>query len=304
MDYTKRPLEYYQIIQQLKSRGLLFHDEVAAEDELKIISYFRIANYLRTFEVPNSNHVFLPNSYFEDAICIYYFDKELRALIFTAIQSIEIALRSKIIHHVGLKHGAFWFADVNLSINRAAFQDNFTQIKKEIKRSKEDFIQEHFAKYDNPDVPPVWKTLEVTSFGILSKLLYNLNDIKVKKKIAREFNLPQHLCLESWIRSIVVLRNCLAHHARVWNRRFSQMPSMSYNLRGNWIDTTHVRSAKLYPLLSCLVYLQDNIHPNNDFKTRLKQLFAQNPNINLHAMGFPANWQEQPLWCTLPLAKV
>ena len=99
MNYTKQPLDYSQIIQQLKSRGLLFHDDAAAENELKIVSYFRIANYLYTFEVPNS--------YFEDALRIYYFDKDLRALIFTAIQSIEIALRSKVIHHVSLKHGAF-----------------------------------------------------------------------------------------------------------------------------------------------------------------------------------------------------
>ena len=274
----------------------MFHDDAAAENELKIVSYFRIANYLYTFEVPNSNHTFLPNSYFEDALRIYYFDKDLRALIFTAIQSIEIALRSKVIHHVSLKHGAFWFADETLCINRTTFQDNLTQIRKEIKRSKEDFIQNHFEKYDTPDVPPVWKTLEVTSFGILSKLLYNLNDVNIKKKIAREFNLPQHVCLESWIKSIVVLRNCLAHHARVWNRRFSQKPSLSYSLRGNWIDTTNVRPAKLYALLSCLAYLQDNIHPNNDFKIRLKHLLAQYPNINTHAMGFPTNWQNEPLW--------
>ena len=78
MNYTKQPLDYSQIIQQLKSRGLLFHDDAAAENELKIVSYFRIANYLYTFEVPNSNHTFLPNSYFEDALRIYYFDKDLR----------------------------------------------------------------------------------------------------------------------------------------------------------------------------------------------------------------------------------
>ena len=296
MDYTKQPLEYAQIPQQLKSRGLLFHDEQAAENELKIVSYFRLANYLRTFEKPHGNHQFLPNSYFEDAVCIYYFDKDLRALIFTAIQSIEIALRSKVIHYVALKHGAFWFANESLCVSKSAYHDNLEQIKKEIKRSKEDFIQEHFAKYDNPDVPPVWKALEVTSFGVLSKLICNLNDVKVKKRIAHEFNLPQHLCLESWIRSVVVLRNCLAHHARVWNRRFSQMPSMSYKMRGKWVDVSHVRSAKLYSLLCCLAYLQDNIHPDNDFKDRLKQLLSRYPNVNLHAMGFPSNWKEQPLW--------
>ena len=37
-------------------------------------------------------HVFKPNSTLENALNLYYFDKELRVLIFRAIQSIEIAL--------------------------------------------------------------------------------------------------------------------------------------------------------------------------------------------------------------------
>lgn len=110
------------------------------------------------------------------------------------------------------------------------FTDNLNTIKREIQRSKEDFIQEHFRKYSSPDVPPVWKTLEVTSFGTLSKLICNLNDNHIKKQIARQYNLPQHQVLESWIKCIVILRNCLAHHARVWNRRFPQMPQLSMRI--------------------------------------------------------------------------
>lgn len=176
------------------------------------ISYFRIANYLRYFEIDNDRHLYKPDTYFENAFYIYNFDKKLRSLLFTAIQSIEVSLRSKVIHHVALSHGPFWFADSNLCINRTMYADNLTTIKREVKRSKEDFIQEHFRKYSSPDVPPVWNTLKVASFGTLSKLFCNLNDNRVKKQIARLFNLPQHQVLESWIKCIVILRNCLAHH--------------------------------------------------------------------------------------------
>lgn len=67
MNYTKQPLDYPQIIAQLKSRGLLFRNETHVIQQLQIISYFRIANYLKTFEVVGSNHVYVPHSYFEDA---------------------------------------------------------------------------------------------------------------------------------------------------------------------------------------------------------------------------------------------
>ncbi|WP_308919163.1 MULTISPECIES: Abi family protein [Bacteroidaceae] len=42
--------------------------------------------------------MFKLNSRFDNAINLYFFDKKLRALLFTAIQSFEIALRSKLIH--------------------------------------------------------------------------------------------------------------------------------------------------------------------------------------------------------------
>lgn len=137
----------------------------------------------------------------------------MRELIFTAIQAVEIALRSKMIHHISLLYGAFWFTDESLFRDLNIQQKCMEQIKQELKRTREEFIIEHFEKYSEPDVPPVWKTLEVTSFGTLSKLFCNFADNKIKKRIAREFNLPQHLVLESWIKSAVVLRNYLAHHS-------------------------------------------------------------------------------------------
>lgn len=79
-------------------------------------------------------------------------------------------------------------------------------------RSNEDFIKDHSEKYTYPALPPVWKTLEVVSFGTLSKLFCLFKDNRLKKQVAREFGLPQYTYLESWIRCITVLRNCCANH--------------------------------------------------------------------------------------------
>ena len=212
--YTKQPISIVDQMEMLKNRGLLFDDEQAAVECLKIISYFRLANYWKPMESDKVNHVFKPKSKFENVVTLYNFDKELRTLIFSAIQSIEIALRTKVIQIVSSNCGAFWFADKSLFSNTTIFSKCLSNIEEELKRSKEDFLIEHFAKYDNPPYPPAWKTLEVSSFGTLSKLYCNLADNNLKKQIAREFGLPQHLYLESWIKSLSVLRNCIAHHAR------------------------------------------------------------------------------------------
>lgn len=78
---------------------------------LKVVSYFRLDNYFHPMESDKILHIFKPNSYFENAVDLYEFDRDLRELIFTAIQAIEIALRSKMIHHISLRYGAFWFTN-------------------------------------------------------------------------------------------------------------------------------------------------------------------------------------------------
>lgn len=79
MDYTKQPLDYPQILQLLKDRGLIIRDDNDATAQLKIMSYFRLANYLRPMEQDKTTHVFKPNSHFDNAVDLYFFDKKLRA---------------------------------------------------------------------------------------------------------------------------------------------------------------------------------------------------------------------------------
>ena len=95
MEYTKQPIDYPQQIQMLKERGLIIKDEKQVLEQLRIISYFRLANYLRPMEQDKENHIFKPNSTFDNAINLYYFDKELRALIFTWKSHATLTLLAK-----------------------------------------------------------------------------------------------------------------------------------------------------------------------------------------------------------------
>ena len=200
------------------------------------------------------HHLYKSGSTFEQAINLYLFDKELRQLIFKAIQDIEISLRTKMIQMFSMEHGAFWFMDSSLFKNEEFYQGCLDNIKKEVSRSNEDFIKEHSQKYTYPALPPVWKTLEVVSFGTLSKLFCLFKDNRLKKQVAREFGL-----LLQWI-------------------------------------TPSQKPIKLYHQLCTLLYLEQTITPCMDLKSSLFKLFAEYPNIDLHAMGFPQGWENEPLW--------
>lgn len=296
MRYNKQPTDITTQLAMLKQRGLIVSDEDTALKQLASISYFRLASYWKIFETDEATHQFANGTCLEDVISLYTFDRELRSIIFTAIQDIEVALRTRIIHFFSMTHGAFWFMDVSKFNNRNIFQTCLDNIQVELSRSKEEFLQEHFAKYSSPSMPPVWKTLEVVSFGNLSKLYANMKDVEVKKLVAKSVGLPQYTYLESWMRSLTVLRNCCAHHARTWNRRYPTMPQLPRRLPLTWVDTQYIRPMKLYAQLCLLLYLEQSITPNSQIKDRLLSLLKAYPKTITRQMGFPRGWENEPLW--------
>ena len=196
---------------------------------------------------------------------------------------------------ISMAHGAFWYLDPALCFSQRLYADNQDNIQREVVRSKEDFIKDHFVKHPGTDLPS-WKVIEILSFGTLSKVFSNLADTPLKKSIARSIGLPQHKILESWLQALSGLRNNVAHHSRVWNKVFPSTPTLPKHASGKWIGNTSVDPSRLYAHLCCVAYLQNHVHPQNDFAARLKTLLDKHPNVDLKAMGFPSNWETEPLW--------
>ena len=295
MKYSKEALDLPQQIKELKRRGLIVDDEEKTLRLLGVVSFFRLECYFQPMEADKQSRYFKENQHFDNAVALYFFDKKLRTLVFEAIQSIEIAVRTKVSHYFSLKYGPFWFMEEHLAADGKKFRDNLNSLESEVGRSKEDFILAHYKKYDEPALPPSWKVLEVATFGILSKLYVNMVDNKLKKQVAREFNLS-YLDFSSWLTSLAVLRNCCAHHTRIWNRIFTIKPTLPKHLNGAWLNSFHGPDNKLYPHLCVIRYLLNQIYPGNTFEDDLKTLLQNNPNVDVRAMGFPLDWKTQPLW--------
>jgi abortive infection bacteriophage resistance protein len=297
MRYTKQTLTLAEQIRTLQTRGLIIENEADATIVLEHISYFRLADYWRPLETGKVSHQFALGSSFSEVVTCYNFDNEMKVLLFSAIQTIEVAVRAKVIKHFSKTSGPFWFMEASNAINSGHFQSNLARVRTEVARSKESYIKEHFLKYDEPDLPPVWKTLEVVSLGTLSKLISNFSDNNAKNQVAADFRLPQFLVLESWLESLTALRNYIAHHARIWNRRFPQKPELLRRSRYPWITTNPRQPFKLYSILCCIVYWLNAIDDEkNTFVSDFKALLMKYPTINPVMMGFPHSWSVEPLW--------
>ncbi len=297
MQFDKQPINITAQIALLKGRGLLFKDETKSAHYLTNISYYRLRAYTYPFqENSNPDHPFIDQIHFEDIIDLYVFDRKLRMLAFDAIEKIEIALRTKIIYHFALTYGSHWHENGSLYINKNRFIKDISQLYEEIDRSTETFIKHYISKYTNPEYPASWMSLEVASMGLLSKLFSNLKNGSEKKSVYTDFGVRDYKILESWLHSICHVRNICAHHGRLWNRRLTAMPMMPRNPIYPFLNSTSINLNKIYATFSCMTYILNNISPGNNFNHSLKELLKSCPLVNIKEMGFPKDWEQEPLW--------
>lgn len=300
MRYTKPSLSISQQITQLQQRGLIINDIPLAEHYLLNVGYYRLSGYWWSMQEDKTNHIFKPLSTFENVIAICRFDRELRLVLFDIIERIEIALRTKMVYYLSHELNPWWFEESNNFKDPQAHSDTLISIDRELSQTKEEFIKQHYFKY-NKDTrrPPSWKTLNIVSFGTLSKLYGNLRDhISSKNTIAKEFGTVNKSYLPSWLQSISQIRNICAHHGRIWNKNLPGRPKLLPNPPFEWIKNIPPVSEhqNLYIHICCMKYLFDRIDIENQLGTRIQALFSKYPNIDQHALGFPDFWEQEPFW--------
>ncbi|MCD4770774.1 MAG: Abi family protein [Bacteroidales bacterium] len=286
-------------LQLLKERGMLFRDEPKALVNLRNISYYRLKGYWWDMQSDRTGHTFQDNTYFEVVIERYNFDRQLRLILFDAIERIEIALRTKMIYHLSLEYGPLWYQQEDLFVDQTKHNENLEHLEREFEHSQEIFAKDHRRRYPNED-PEAWKVLEVVSMGTLSKFYKNLkHQLPEKSQIANELGLNLHNELSSWLEAITYIRNIIAHHSRIWSRNMVKRPiDLLNNPISDWFNRPlrDVQKKKPFLIISTMVYLCNNVVPGNGAKDKILELFRNNPNVPIYKLGFLNNWNRQPVW--------
>ena len=280
----------------LKQRGLVVEDPESLRISLDQIGYYRLTGYMYPFQFREGNHLFKENVTFQIIENHYRFDKRFRLLLIEVIEQIEIAIRAKICNTMCLKYGAHWYLMKDLFINND-FHDNFiTEIEKHCNESSEVFIKKYLNTYSDPALPPAWMMMETITFRKMAVLYKNLKDTEEKKLIANSYALAVNI-FESWLQSLNFVRNCCAHHLRLWNRRLPIKPVIPRRKNNRFLkEVTEATDQQMYGILSCILFLLKTINPNSDFKLRLKKLFEDHPSVNIAYMGFVGEWKSEDIW--------
>ena len=294
ISYSKQLISFTDQITLLKQRGMVLGNETKALHLLQNISYYRLSGYWHPLLADKQRHIFKPGSTFEAAYNIYKFDSELRKLIIAELEKIEVAVRTQTAYILSTQYHAHWFEDSSLFSNPVRHTKVLAKIEEEYNRSDEEFITAFKAKYSD-HFPPSWMTMEIASFGTLSILYGNLQPGRAKRSIAAYFGLPDTV-FASWLHCIVYVRNICAHHSRLWNKILSIRPLMPRSPRNTFIALPASGTQQTYFVLSMIIYLLNTVNPNHSFISRFKELLNRYPSIDVRAMGFPINWENEKPW--------
>jgi abortive infection bacteriophage resistance protein len=297
MQYLKPVLTVADSIQRLKNRGLMIANDQDAERFLRAIGYFRFRGYALPFmeDAPvgfaHGNRQFRAGTTFSDVQGLYEFDRALRSLVMEQIDRIEVAVRTAILQELNGTFGTHWYLDFSKKIFKDAADQAkwFGEVAREVDRSKnQPFIVHYQNKYTNPRLPPSWAVAECLSFGKWSTLYKQL--AHGKSAIAGGFALSAPI-LESWLHSLNVLRNACAHHGRIWNRVLPFTPQAHPHFSSHFANPS-----RFYSRAAAIRVMTNVIDGNQNFSDGLKNLFAAHPTVNPSAMGFPPDWESDPLW--------
>lgn len=285
------------LIAILKQRGLCFSDEALAENYLWNIGYFRLSAYLHPLVAePKSDKIFKPDATFDKALAMYRFDRKLRLVLFNEIEKIEVAIRSMMVNIMAEGTGdVFWITNSSYFHSQTQFSKSLAVIDTEIERSKEEFILDFKRNFTDP-YPPAWMIAEILPLGSLCAIFRNIKIFALRKRIAGFFglNIPS---FDSWTQVIGLIRNICCHHARLWNKIMVVTPAIPSRMQYPWIDINKTDPKRVYLRICMIKYMLIPVSPLNSFTDKIKELLNTYPTIDKCAMGFPEDWESEPLWC-------
>jgi abortive infection bacteriophage resistance protein len=296
--YQKKHKTFEEQLGILKQRKLIISNDSFVLSKLKHINYYRLSAYFLPFQYPKNSeneNIFLPNTSFENILSSYYFDAELRKIIFEAVESIEIYFRTQIAYFHSLKYDAFGYLKLeNFRENKTdKFQELQDDILKEKTRSKEFFIKHFKKKYNSVDLP-IWSVVEIISFGSLSKFFMILKE-EEQNQVIQNIHGINKVVFYKWFHALSGVRNICAHHSRLWNRTLG----VSFEVPRGLDSFENIKESKnkVFFALSVIEYLLTCIGEDEvDFKTKIKNLIKKYPKVKLESMGFIENWEQNPIW--------
>lgn len=280
MTPLKKPTTYQEQLDILRDRNVVIDDPDKCMKVLESINYYRFTAYFLPFKHIDGNYC--EGLRFTRVYRIYEFDRKLRRILFSALEEVEVYLRSKLAYFHAHKYGPEgYMTPDNFSHYHDAEKFQLNLEREIASNSRSAFVMHHKEHYEGHF--PVWVIMELFSFGMLSRFY---GDLKTpdQKQLAKELYATIPKNINSWLRCCTDLRNICAHYGRLYFRKFSAIPAN--------VDADYRQQSRLWGAVLALKALYPDTEKwNTEVLLQLNALFDEyREDIVLRHIGFPEDW--------------
>ena len=279
-------LDFKEQLELLKSRGMIVpKDDISHSiNTLKTVSYYRIKEFAKPFEISNNTGKIYDNLEFSKVLARYYQDKNLRMSLLHAIEQIEVSIKTQLAYSLGSRYGAFGYLDFSNWIDRSNF-DSFQTLKKQYFFTKD--LKENTEKSNNADLhnptnlnpsglPSVWIGTNILTFGQMCHIIY-CSKKEIVSEVAKNYGCTG-LELQSWLGMLNLVRNVCAHNGNLVNLSLETKPLINDEIREYVYFVGGQPVAKLGTIVMITKILVQNVNPKyrwDDIRKSLKSLCVE-----------------------------
>ena len=171
----------------LRGKNLIIDDEEYVKNILLRENYFFINGYRYLFYKSNKEKSFIKGTNFREIYALFYFDRQLRNILFKNILILENNIKSIISYELSRKYGFKEKKYLNPS-NFTTDPKRTRQVNDLVKKIKRQIIvngKEHTATKhykSNYGYIPLWVVVKVLSFG---KKLVKITNTQIQRRVVR-----------------------------------------------------------------------------------------------------------------------
>ncbi len=290
----------------LQSKGLVIDDVDYAKDILLRENYFFLSGYRHVFLKTPRDRMFITGTNFRELYAMFYFDRQIRNIIFKNLLIIENNLKSIFSYQLSKKYGYREKNYLNPS-NFTNISSKSRQVNDLIKKMKRQ-IRVNGAQHSatmhyisNYGYIPLWIVVKVLSFGIVSEL-YTILKPEDQVDIAKIFKVDTEDLLV-YLPILSNYRNLCAHEDILYDHRTQRV--IEDNKYHELLNIPRMDGEYIYgknDLFALIIILRQMLRPA-EFKLLLKELTYEievlagklkSISIDkvLDRIGFPQNYKE------------
>jgi len=290
----------------LQSRGLRIEDYDKAKMILFRENYFFVNGYRHLIVKPDQSNFFVEGATFEELYSIFVFDRRIRNIMFKNILIIENNVKSIISYQMSKKYGYKEKDYLNPkhfrqeSFKLTQVNDIINKMKRQIRlNGKQHRATRHYIS--NYGYIPMWVSVKVLSFGIISELFGILKE-EDQRDIAEIYGISAY-DMNIYLSILANYRNLCAHEDILYDHITQRMiPDNKYH---SFLDIPQVDGEYIYgknDLFSVIIILRQMLSDSefsdliNEISYEMDILDGKIDSVDtktiLNKIGFPDNWRE------------